>query len=78
MTSKMCEALRLLVEHGNGDVSRDDPTEFRQGLVRVNLATARALARRGYVHIESRDDYEVWGSIDVLPAGRAASGAEGS
>lgn len=50
MTAKMLEALGLLVEHGDGDISHDHPTALNYGTPTISLRTALALDKLGYVH----------------------------
>jgi hypothetical protein len=72
MTAKMLEALRLLVEHGNGDISHDHPTALVHGTPTVNLRTALALDRLGYVSAFEEPSWQLWGGVELQSAGERA------
>ena len=72
MTAKMLKALELLVEHGNGDVSHDHPTALDHGTPTINLRTALALDKLGYVAAFEEPYWQLWGSVELLPDGKCA------
>lgn len=69
LTPKMVEALRLLVDHGDGDVAHDRPTKLDHGTPTINLRTALALDKLGYVAAFEQSHWELWGNIELQPAG---------
>lgn len=76
MSAKMREALCLLAENGGvGDVRHDGPTELVHGTVCMNLRTALALDALGFVGAFEQADWELWGSVELQPAGERAAGA---
>jgi hypothetical protein len=75
MTAKMLEALRLLVEHGDGDISHDQPTVVNHGTPTINLRTALALDKLGYVIAFEQSHWFLWGNIELQPAGERAYAA---
>lgn len=76
LTPTQFDALQLLVEHGNGDISTFEPTQLLHNTPMVNLSTARALAKRGYVQIEPMTGWATWGAINLEDDGRMAYAVE--
>jgi hypothetical protein len=72
MTAKMLEALKLLVEHGDGDISHDQRTAVYYGTPTINLRTALALDKLGYVRAFEQSHWFLWGNIELQPAGKRA------
>jgi hypothetical protein len=70
LTPKMVEALGLLVEHGNGDIAHDRPTQLVHGTPTINLRTALALDKLGYVNAFEEPSWQLWGGIELKPAGQ--------
>jgi len=72
LTRDQRRALKLLREEGSGDVWVRQPTELIGGVPAINLATARALERRGLVALtpDLDCDMEAWGEIALTDSGR--------
>lgn len=66
----MFDALRMLAEHGNGDISHDSPTALVHNTPMVNLRTALALEARGYVLCFEQPEWQTWGGVELQEAGR--------